>query len=133
MACDSLMCSTSGNLCSHDCTYDRDCSDVSAAAVCRRRDDGGNWCSKPMGAPPGRSCTVASDCDHNECLKHVGREDEPGVCSKSCQSAGDCGAGVQTCAALTGSGSVKACIPPESFFGDNIAVGAFVRSRRTGK
>src|SRR4051794_31065074 len=77
--CDSMTCSTDGNICSKSCTYDSDCG---GEIVCRRKDDGtGSWCSKAIGVAPNGACMATSDCQHNECLKYVGKEDQPGLCT----------------------------------------------------
>src|SRR5262245_51339082 len=86
--CDSLSCATNGNICTKACSYDKDCG---GDLVCRRNDDGvGQKCAKAIGLPVGGGCGVSTDCQHNECLKYVGKEDQPGVCSKYCEGDADC-------------------------------------------
>src|SRR5690242_5797924 len=63
--CESLSCSTTGNVCSKACTYDKDCG---KDLVCRRKSDStGNWCSKPVGVAPNGACMFTDDCQHNHC------------------------------------------------------------------
>lgn len=107
--CESLTCSTTGNICSKSCTYDKDCG---GDLVCRRKDDGsGQWCSKAVGTAPNGSCMTTSDCQHNQCLKYVGKDDQPGICSKFCGSPDDCPDGMKICAQISDSGLLKVCIP----------------------
>jgi hypothetical protein len=107
--CDSLTCSTTGNICSKPCTYDKECG---GDIVCRTKDDNsGNWCSKAVGMAPNGSCMNSWDCQHNHCLKYVGKEDQPGICSKYCQTADDCPDGMKICMNISDSGLLKLCIP----------------------
>lgn len=107
--CESLTCSTTGNICSKTCTYDADCG---GDLVCRRKDDNsGNWCSTAIGTPPNGSCMNTWDCQHNECLKYVGKEDQPGLCTKYCQSSNDCPAGMKNCEKISDTGMLKVCLP----------------------
>jgi hypothetical protein len=132
LGCDSLTCSTVGNICSHSCTYDKDCADVTKDAVCRRKDDGsGQWCSKPVGAPPNGSCMNGNDCQHNECLKRVGQETQPGICSKYCASPDDCPAGMKICVSISDSGLLKVCIPGDPSTAGSGAASAFAPAPRT--
>jgi hypothetical protein len=107
--CESLMCSTTGNVCSKACTYDKDCG---GDLVCRRKDDNsGNWCSKAIGNAPNTSCMNTWDCQHNECLKYVGKEDQPGLCTKYCATPDDCPAGEKICEKISDTGMLKVCLP----------------------
>lgn len=107
--CTSLMCSTTGNVCSQACTYDKECG---GDLVCRRKDDAsGNWCSKAIGTAPNGSCMNTWDCQHNECLKYVGKEDQPGLCTKYCQSPDECPAGMKICEKISDTGMLKVCLP----------------------
>jgi hypothetical protein len=107
--CESLTCSTTGNICTKSCTYDADCG---GDIVCRRKDDNsGNWCSKAIGTPPGGSCMNTWDCQHNECLKYVGKEDQPGLCTKYCKNSDDCPAGQKICEKISDTGMLKVCLP----------------------
>jgi hypothetical protein len=107
--CESLTCSTTGNICTKTCTYDTDCG---GDLVCRRKDDNsGNWCSKAQGAAPGGSCMNTWDCQHNECLKYVGKEDQPGLCTKYCSASADCPAGQKICEKISDTGMLKVCLP----------------------
>jgi hypothetical protein len=107
--CDSMQCSTYGSICTKDCTYDKDCG---ADLVCRGQDTGtGSQCSKAMGNPPGAACMVATECAHDHCLKQVGKEDQPGFCSKFCSATDDCAAGFKVCEAISDSGALKMCLP----------------------
>ncbi|MFT3773181.1 MAG: hypothetical protein QM820_47990 [Minicystis sp.] len=107
--CVDLMCSTTGNICTKTCTYDKDCG---GDLVCRTKDDGsGNWCSKPVGTAPNGSCMNSWDCQHNHCLKYVDKEEQPGICSKYCQTEADCPDGMKICTKISDSGLLKLCIP----------------------
>src|SRR3569832_257636 len=55
--CESLTCSTDGNICSKSCTYDKECAGGTGDLVCRTKGDGtgANWCSKPVGVAPNGS------------------------------------------------------------------------------
>ena len=109
--CDSLTCSTNGNVCSQTCTYDKDCAGA-PNLVCRRKDDNsGNWCSSNTGVAPGGSCMNTWDCQHNECLKYVGKEDQPGICTKYCAASEDCPAGQKICEKISDTGMLKVCLP----------------------
>ena len=109
--CDSLTCSTTGNVCSQTCTYDKDCAGA-PGLVCRRKDDSsGNWCSTTIGVAPGGSCSNTWDCQHNECLKYVGKEDQPGLCTKYCATTDDCPAGQKICEKISDTGMLKVCLP----------------------
>ncbi len=132
LGCDSLTCSTVGNICSHSCTYDKDCKDTGAGNVCRRKDDGGNWCSKPVGTAPNGSCMNASDCQHNECLKRIGQESQPGICSKYCQTPDDCPNGMKVCLSISDSGLIKVCLPGDgsASASGSAAAGGFAPSPR---
>jgi len=107
--CESLTCSTTGNICTKTCTYDADCG---GDIICRRKDDNtGNWCAKAIGTPPGGSCMNTWDCQHNECLKYVGKEDQPGLCTKYCKDTNDCPAGQKICEKISDTGMLKVCLP----------------------
>jgi len=108
--CDSLHCSTFGNVCSKTCTYDKDCG---GDMVCRGAGEEGamNLCAKPLGNPPNGGCMTGNDCQHGWCLKKTGEANEPGICSKYCQGADDCPAGMKICATISDSGLLKFCLP----------------------
>jgi hypothetical protein len=111
--CESLTCSTDGNICSKSCTYDKECAGGTGDLVCRTKGDGtnANWCSKPIGVAPNGACMDSFDCQHNHCLKYVGKQDQPGICSKYCQTADDCPDGMKICINISDSGMLKLCIP----------------------
>lgn len=108
--CADMMCSTTGNICSKSCTYDKDCG---GDLVCRTKDDGSgaNWCSTKVGTAPNGGCMNSWDCQHNHCLKYVGKEDQQGICSKYCQTEADCPDGMKICTKISDSGLLKLCIP----------------------
>jgi hypothetical protein len=107
--CDTLQCSPYGSICSKDCVYDKDCG---GDLVCRSKDTGvGDFCSKSVGQPPNGVCMSASDCANGHCLKRVGQEDGPGICSKNCQNGDDCPAGMKICESISDSGMLKMCLP----------------------
>lgn len=107
--CESLSCSTYGNICSKTCTYDKDCG---GDYVCRIKDDrSGNYCSKAVGQPPNGGCMFGNDCQHGECLHRIGQEDQPGICSKYCASESDCPQDMQICLKISDSGLLKVCLP----------------------
>lgn len=107
--CESLSCSPYGKICSKSCTYDSECG---GDLVCRDNEEGaGNICSKAIGAAPNGVCKTAADCQHGHCLKRVGEENEPGICSKFCQTPADCPAGMKVCVSISDSGLAKFCLP----------------------
>jgi hypothetical protein len=107
--CESGECATYGSFCSKGCTYDSECG---AGYVCRARDDGaGSLCSKAQGTAPNAACGVPAECDHGHCLKRVGQQDQPGICSLQCQTANDCPDGMKICESISDSGAVKFCLP----------------------
>lgn len=107
--CESLECSPYGSICSKDCTYDKDCG---GDLVCRYKDDGnGSFCSKAVGNPPMGSCMQPSECANALCLHKVGQEDQPGICSRNCQTGDDCIAGMKICDSISDSGALKVCLP----------------------
>jgi hypothetical protein len=107
--CESLQCSTTGNICSKACTYDKDCG---GDLVCRRKDDNtGNQCSTAVGTPANGACMNTWDCQHNACLHYVGKEDQPGLCTKYCQTSDDCPAGEKICEKISDTGMLKVCLP----------------------
>lgn len=107
--CESLMCSTNGNVCSKACTYDKDCG---GDLVCRRKDDNsGNWCATAVGTPPNGACMNTWDCQHNACLHYVNKEDQPGLCTKYCATSEDCPAGMKICEKISDTGMLKVCLP----------------------
>jgi hypothetical protein len=110
--CASGACATTGNVCTKPCAVDAECG---GRLVCRRKDDDtGNWCSAPVGAAPGEACMNTWDCQHNLCLHYIGREDQPGLCSRYCGEAGDCPAGMKICQKVSDSGLLKLCLPGAS-------------------
>ncbi len=107
--CESLECASVGSICSKTCTFDKECGD---GLVCRAKDDGtGNVCSKSQGSAPNASCMLPSECDHGHCLKRVGQQDQPGICSMHCQTTDECPAGMKVCEAISDSEGVKFCLP----------------------
>ena len=106
--CESSSCAPYGSICTKGCTYDRDCGDT---LVCRSKDSGtGLLCSKPAGSKVGASCMTATECDHGFCLKKAGAADQPGFCSRTCQSQGDCPDGYKLCDTIADNGDTKVCI-----------------------
>lgn len=96
------------------CTYDTDCS---ASQVCRGELTGSaSYCAAPTGTPTGGTCDDRDDCDHGSCLKKVGEDASPGICSKHCRTPADCPAGFQTCLSISDSGGVKYCLPGNANF-----------------
>lgn len=109
--CESGECATYGSICSKSCTYDKDCG---GDLVCRVKDVGtGNQCSRPAGKAPGATatCVNASECQHAKCLKRAEDPAGAGVCSKYCEDAAECPAGMKLCATISDSGALKLCLP----------------------
>jgi hypothetical protein len=107
--CESLQCSTYGSICTKSCTYDTECG---GDLVCRDNDKGvGQLCAKPVGAPPNGVCQNPTDCQHGHCLKRVGEANEPGICSKFCQTSAECPDKMKICESISDSGLAKYCLP----------------------
>lgn len=110
--CVSMDCVSYGSVCTKDCIYDKDCGD---GWVCRQKEDGpGEHCAKPVGAAPNGTCMDASDCQNGHCLKRVGQDMMPGVCSKFCTSPDDCPAGMKICDLINDTAVNKMCIPGDA-------------------
>jgi len=110
--CESLECSTYGSICTKSCTYDSECG---GDLVCRDNDKGaGNLCAKAVGVAPNGACMNPPDCQHGHCLKKVGEQNEPGICSKFCQTPAECPDHMKICASISDSGLVKFCLPGEA-------------------
>jgi len=115
--CESLQCATYGSICTKSCTYDSECGD---GLVCRAKDVGsGRACSKISGSAVGSSCTKASECDHGACLKKADAPNDPGYCSRTCQSQTDCPDGHKLCEAASEGESTKMCVAGD----DRIKIG----------
>jgi hypothetical protein len=107
--CESLKCQNVGSICSKTCALDSECG---GDLVCRDDDQGGgHYCAKPVGQAPNGVCNNASDCQHGHCLKRVGQQDQPGICSKLCAAPADCPAGMKICDAISDSAGSKFCLP----------------------
>lgn len=107
--CESLQCSSYGNICTKDCTYDKDCG---GDLVCRSKDEGsGEACAKSIGNAPNGGCMNATECANGHCLKRIGQEDQLGICSKFCASGDDCPAGMKICESISDTGLLKMCLP----------------------
>ena len=107
--CESLQCQPVGSICTKSCTYDTECG---GDLVCRDNEAGaGALCAKAVGAPPNGVCRNPSDCQHGHCLKRVGEQNEPGICSKFCQAAADCPDKMKICESISDSGLAKFCLP----------------------
>jgi hypothetical protein len=107
--CESLKCQTFGSICTKTCGLDSECG---GDLVCRDDDQGaGHFCAKPVGQAPNGVCNNAPDCQHGHCLKRVGQQDQPGICSKLCATPADCPAGMKICDAISDSGAIKFCLP----------------------
>lgn len=112
--CETSECATYGSICSKSCTYDKDCG---GDLVCRVRDSGtGGQCAKPAGTPPGANstCNTASECQNAQCLRRTNEPTSPGICSKYCQDANDCPAGMKICDSISDSGALKLCLPGDA-------------------
>jgi hypothetical protein len=107
--CDSLDCAGQGNVCSKACQYNADCG---GTLVCRQKDDGsGDHCTQPVGVKLNGSCMDPSDCENGHCLKHVGEDNAPGICSRFCAAPADCPDGMKICDTISDTGVLKMCLP----------------------
>jgi hypothetical protein len=100
-------CSPSSHFCTHACTYDKDCG---KGHVCRF--DGspaGNSCAKAVGIAVGGACQAPEGCQNGHCIKV--KPDEPGLCSRYCQTVVDCPTGMKVCDKISNSGLLKLCLP----------------------
>lgn len=106
--CDSNMCSDATGVCSKQCTYDKDCG---GDLVCRAMSETQNECDKKQGQAVGGSCMQGGDCQNGICLHYVGKETQPGICSKYCNVSDDCPANYKICDKISDTGLLKVCIP----------------------
>jgi hypothetical protein len=105
--CKAGTCSPASHFCTHACTYDRECG---KNYVCRF--DGsaaGNSCAKPVGIAVGGACQSPEGCQNGHCLKV--KQDQPGLCSRYCQTVADCPVGMRVCDKISNSGLLKLCLP----------------------
>src|SRR5512132_4350977 len=107
--CESLDCAGQGNICSKPCTYNKDCG---GGYVCRQKDDGsGDHCASAVGQLPNGSCMDPGDCENAHCLKRVGEDNAPGICSRFCAGPEDCPDGMKICDVISDTGVLKMCLP----------------------
>ncbi len=107
--CESLDCAGQGNICSKPCTYNKDCG---GGYVCRQKDDGsGDHCAAAVGQLMNGSCMDPGDCESGHCLKRVGEDNAPGICSRFCAGAEDCPDGMKICNVISDTGVLKMCLP----------------------
>jgi hypothetical protein len=107
--CESLDCAAQGNICTKACTYNKECG---GDYVCRQKDDGtADHCATAVGAAPNGTCMEPSDCQNGHCLKHVGEETSPGICSRYCTGPDDCPDGMKICDSISDTGTLKMCLP----------------------
>lgn len=107
--CESLDCAGQGNICSKPCTYNKDCG---GGFVCRQKDDGsGDHCASAVGQLPNGSCMDPGDCENGHCLKRVGQDSSPGICSRFCAGPEDCPDGMKICDVISDTGVLKMCLP----------------------
>lgn len=107
--CASSDCAGQGNICSKACTYNKDCG---GGYVCRQKDDGsGEHCASAIGQTLNGSCMDPSDCENGHCLKHVGEDNAPGICSRFCAGPEDCPDGMKVCSTISDTGVLKMCLP----------------------
>jgi hypothetical protein len=106
--CDSALCSEATGVCSKACTYDKDCG---GSLVCHAMSDTHNECNKSQGQAVGGSCMNGGDCANGICLHYVGKEAQPGICSKYCQTTDECPNNYKICDKITDLGLLKVCIP----------------------
>ncbi len=107
--CASLDCAGQGNVCSKACQYNADCG---GTMVCRQKDDGsGDHCAQPVGVKLNGTCMAPSDCENGHCLKHVGEDNAPGICSRFCTAPADCPDGMKICDSISDTGALKMCLP----------------------
>jgi hypothetical protein len=96
------------------CTYDTDCT---GGQVCKGEPTGtSSYCTASFGTPTGGVCDDREDCDHGSCLKKVGEDASPGICSKHCKTSAECPIGFQTCSSISDSAGVKYCLPGNANF-----------------
>jgi hypothetical protein len=107
--CESLDCAGQGTVCSKPCQYNADCG---GALVCRQKDDGsGEHCAGAVGVKLNGACMDPSDCENGHCLKHVGEDTAPGICSRFCTAPADCPDGMKICDTISDTGTLKMCLP----------------------
>jgi len=107
--CESLDCAGQSGVCSKACTYNTECG---GDLVCRQKDDGsGDHCAKPVGQHLNGSCMDPGDCENGHCLKHVGEDNAPGICSRFCAASADCPDGMKICDTISDTGVLKMCLP----------------------
>ena len=107
--CESQDCAGQGNVCSKPCQYNADCG---GTMVCRQKDDGSaEHCTQPVGVKLNGSCMDPSDCENGHCLKHVGEDNAPGICSRFCTASADCPDGMKICDTISDTGVLKMCLP----------------------
>jgi len=106
--CESALCSEATGVCSKACTYDKDCT---GGLICHAMNDTHNECNKPEGQQVGGSCMNGGDCANGICLHYVGKEAQPGICSKYCQAPDDCPNNYKICDKISDLGLLKVCIP----------------------
>lgn len=107
--CASHDCVGQGNICSKPCTYNKDCG---GGYVCRQKDDGsGDHCASAVGQTINGSCMDPSDCESGHCLKRVGQDASPGICSRFCLAPEDCPDGMKVCDTISDTGVLKMCLP----------------------
>jgi hypothetical protein len=106
--CDSALCSEATGVCSRTCTYDKECG---GDLVCRAMSEATNECNKLQGQAVGGSCMNGGDCGNGICLHYVGKETQPGICSKYCSTGDDCPANYKICDKISDLGMLKVCLP----------------------
>jgi hypothetical protein len=79
--------------------------------VCRAINDKENECAKAVDQPVGGQCDNGGKCSNGLCLHEVGKETQPGICSKYCQTNDDCPTGYKMCSSISDSGLIKVCLP----------------------
>ncbi|MFO0760942.1 MAG: hypothetical protein U0359_30980 [Byssovorax sp.] len=110
--CASMDCVAEGSMCTKDCVYDRDCGDGN---VCRQKEETpGDHCAKPIGNPAAGTCMNSGDCQNGHCLKRVGEDMLPGICSRFCVTPDDCPAGMKICDKINDTAVNKMCIPGDA-------------------
>jgi hypothetical protein len=109
--CDSNLCSDATGVCSKSCTYDKECG---GDLVCRAMSEAVNECNKMQGQAVGGSCMNGGDCGNGICLHYVGKETQPGICSKYCQTPDDCPANYKICDRISDLGALKVCLPGDA-------------------
>jgi hypothetical protein len=106
--CETNQCSDATGVCTKSCTYDKDCG---ADLVCRALSETANECNKADGHPVGGQCMNGGECANGICLHYVGKETQPGICSKYCQTSDDCPASYKICDKISDTGMLKVCLP----------------------